>query len=80
MLKIYMKGNKTTYMKDLPQELDFLKKLDNEDKKRFYNMTDEEKRNAITENMLAHEEERKREENADMNQLVDRLASNSFQG
>lgn len=67
-------------MKDLPQELDFLKKLDNEDKKRFYNMTDEEKRNAITENMLAHEEERKREENADMNQLVDRIASNSFQG
>ena len=39
MLKIYMKGNKTTYMKNLPEELDFLKKLDNEDKKRFYNMT-----------------------------------------
>ncbi|HBI61296.1 MAG TPA: hypothetical protein DDY31_08815 [Lachnospiraceae bacterium] len=67
-------------MKNLPEELDFLNELDNEDRKRFFNMTAEEKRNAVTENMLAHEEERKREENADMNQLVDRLASNSFQG
>lgn len=67
-------------MKNLPEKLDFLNELDNEDRKRFFNMTAEEKRNAVTENMLAHEEERKREENADMNQLVDRLASNSFQG
>lgn len=67
-------------MKNLPEKLDFLNELDNEDRERFFNMTAEEKRNVVTENMLAHEEERKREENADMSQLADRLASNSFQG
>jgi len=77
---VYRKERRRKYMADLSDGLDFLKKLNSEDKKRFYNMTEEEQRNAITENLLAHEEERKRAENADMNQLVDRLASNSFQG
>ncbi|MCI8563266.1 MAG: hypothetical protein HFH69_07075 [Lachnospiraceae bacterium] len=73
-------GRRRKYMENLPEELDFLKKLNSEDKQRFMNMTAEQKRNAVTENMLAHEEERKRQENADMNQLVDRIASKSFQG
>lgn len=66
--------------KDLPKELDFLEKLNREDRERFFNMTEEEKRTVITENKLAHAEQRIQEENAEMNQLVDRIASKSFQG
>lgn len=66
--------------KDFPKELDFLEKLNREDRERFFNMTEEEKRTVITENKLAHEEQRIQEENAEMNQLVDRIASKSFQG
>lgn len=66
--------------KNLPEELDFLKKLNQEDRERFYNMTAEEKRNAITENKLAHEEQKLEAEDAKMSQLVDRIASKSFQG
>ncbi len=43
-------------------------------------MTEEEKKITISENKLAHAEEKVREEDAEMNQLVDRIASKSFQG
>lgn len=66
--------------KKLPEELDFLEKLDKEDKERFFNMTDEEKKMVITENKLAHAEAKIQEENASMSQLTDRIASKSFQG
>lgn len=66
--------------KAIPEELDFLEKLNAEDRERFFNMTEEEKRLTISENKLAHAEEKVREENAEMNQLTDRIASKSFQG
>lgn len=66
--------------KGLPEELDFLEKLDQADREHFFNMTKEEQEKTIFENRLAHAEARVREENAEMNQLVDRLASKSFQG
>lgn len=67
-------------MKDMPKELDFLEKLNSKDRERFFNMTEEEQKIVITENKLAHAEERIEEENAEMSQLVDRIASKSFQG
>ena len=66
--------------KAIPEELDFLEKLNTEDRERFFNMTEEEKRLTLSENKLAHAEEKVREENAEMNQLTDRIASKSFQG
>lgn len=66
--------------KALPEEVDFLEKLDTADRERFFNMTEEKKRKVIFENKLAHAEEKVREEGREMNQLVDRLSSNSFQG
>lgn len=65
--------------KKLPGDLDFLEKLNEEDKQRFFNMTEEEQRKTITENLIYHEEQRKREEDTNMNQLVDRIATDSFQ-
>ena len=65
--------------KNLPGDLDFLEKLNEEDKQRFFHMTEEEQRQTITENLIFHEEQRKQEENATMNQLVDRIATDSFQ-
>lgn len=67
-------------MKDMSKELDFLEKLNSKDRERFFNMTEEEQKIVITENKLAHAEERIEEENAEMSQLVDRIASKSFQG
>lgn len=64
----------------MPKELDFLEKLNSKDRERFFNMTEEEQKIVITENKLAHAEERIEEENAEMSQLVDRIASKSFQG
>ncbi|MBO5484520.1 MAG: hypothetical protein J5979_04840 [Lachnospiraceae bacterium] len=64
----------------LPEELDFLEKLDAADREKFYNMTEEEKRKVIFENKLAHAEEKATEEGRQMSQLVDRIASKSFQG
>lgn len=66
--------------KALPEELDFLEKLDAADRERFFNMTEEKKKKAIFENKLAHAEEKVREEGGEMSQLTDRLASKSFQG
>ena len=65
--------------KAIPEELDFLEKLSAEDRERFFNMT-EEKKLTISENKLAHAEAKVREENAELNQLADRIASKSFQG
>lgn len=64
----------------MSKELDFLEKLNSKDRERFFNMTEEEQKIVITENKLAHAEERIEEENAEMSQLVDRIASKSFQG
>lgn len=66
--------------KAIPEELDFLEKLSAEDRERFFNMTEEEKKLTISENKLAHAEVKVREENAELNQLADRIASKSFQG
>ncbi len=65
--------------KNLPDDLDFLEKLNEEDRQRFFNMSEEEQRRVITENRIFHEEQRRQEENATMNQLVDRIATDSFQ-
>lgn len=64
----------------LPEEVDFLEKLDAADRERFFNMTEEKKKKAIFENKLAHAEAKATEENGEVSQLVDRLASKSFQG
>lgn len=66
--------------KKLPEELDFLDKLDDKDRAHFYNMTEEEKKKVIFENKLAHAEEKVQAEDGEMSQLVDRIASKSFQG
>jgi hypothetical protein len=66
--------------KDVPKDLDFLEKLNQQDRERFYHMTAEQRRETITENKLAHEEEKLEEENAAMSQLTDRIASKNFQG
>ena len=66
--------------KAIPEELDFLEKLNTEDRERFFNMTEEEKRLTISENKLEKKKKKVREENAEMNQLTDRIASKSFQG
>ena len=64
----------------LPEEVDFLEKLDAADRDRFFNMTEEKKKKVIFENKLALAEEKVREQNGEMSQLTDRIASKSFQG
>lgn len=44
--------------KAIHEELDFLEKLNAEDRERFFNMTEEEKKLTISENKLAHAEEK----------------------
>ena len=66
--------------KEYPEELEFLEKLNDTDRKIFSKLTEEEKQRAITENKIAHEEEEIRRDNEQMNQLTDRIASKSFQG
>lgn len=66
--------------KAIPEDLDFLEKLNAEDRERFFQMTEEEKKRTIFENRLAHAEAKVQEENAEMSQLADRIASKSFQG
>lgn len=66
--------------KKFPEELEFLEKLDDTDRKIFFQKTEEEKQRAVTENKIAHEEEKMRRDNEKMNQLTDRIASKSFQG
>lgn len=63
-----------------PEELDFLEKLSEEDRQKFYNMSQEEKRTVITENLLSHEDARLWENNAGISQLIDRIVTKSFQG
>lgn len=66
--------------KKYPEELEFLGKLNDTDRKIFSQMTEEEKQIAITENKIAQEEENMRRDNEQMSQLTDRIASKSFQG
>jgi len=66
--------------KEFPEELEFLEKLNETDREIFSKMTKEEKQRAVTENKIAHEEEKMRRDNEQMNQLTDRIASKSFQG
>ncbi len=61
-------------------DMDFMNLLDQEDRETFQEKTKEAKERAITENKLAKEERELTEHNADVNQLVDRIASKSFQG
>lgn len=57
----------------------FLEKLNSVDKAIFKDLSEEEKRMAVTENKLAHQEEKLRRDNEQTNQLTDRIASKSFQ-
>ena len=61
-------------------DLELLKRLDEADRNRFFNMTEEEQQRVVTENKLALQEERFRKHGAGMSQLCDRLSSESFQG
>lgn len=63
-----------------PEELDFLEKLSEEDRQKFYNMSQEEKRTVITENLLSHQDDRLWDNDAGISQLIDRIATKSFQG
>ena len=65
---------------ELPEELNFLEKLNRGDRERFYQKTEEQKKRAVTENKIAKEEEELRHADAAPNQLTDRIASKSFQG
>lgn len=56
----------------LPEGLGFSLALSQDAMKNFSNMTDEQKRAVITESKLAQSKD-------EMGQLVDRIASNSFQ-
>ena len=64
----------------ISDDLDLLKRLDEADRERFFNMTEEEQERVVTENKLARQEERFRKHGAGMSQLCDRLSSESFQG
>ncbi|MDE6568945.1 MAG: hypothetical protein K2K70_14640 [Lachnospiraceae bacterium] len=61
-------------------DMDFMNKLDKEDRERFLAQPKEVQERAVTENKLAKEEQKLWEENAGVSQLADRLASKSFQG
>lgn len=61
-------------------DLALLKTLDEADRERFFNMTEEEQERVVTEHKLAMQEERFRKHGAGMSQLCDRLSSESFQG
>lgn len=61
-------------------DMDFMNKLDKEDRKRFLAQPKEVQERAITENKLAKEEQKLWEKDAGISQLADRLASKSFQG
>ena len=58
---------------ELPIGLGFSMAMNEEAMKKFANMTEEQKRNVITQSKLAASKD-------DMSQLVDRIASDSFQG
>lgn len=61
-------------------DMDFMNKLDKEDRERFLAQPKEVQERAITENKLAKEDQKLWEKDAGVSQLVDRLASKSFQG
>lgn len=61
-------------------DLDFMNLLDQEDKERFLEKPEEVQERAITENKIAKEDQKLWEKDAGMSQLVDRIASKSFQG
>lgn len=61
-------------------DMDFMNKLDKEDRERFLAQPKEVQERAITENKLAKEDQKLWENDDGMSQLVDRLASKSFQG
>lgn len=61
-------------------DLDFMNRLDKEDRERFLAQPKEVQERAITENKLAKEDQKLWEKDAGVSQLVDRLASKSFQG
>lgn len=61
-------------------DMDFMNQLDKEDQERFLAQPKEVQERAITENKLAKEDQKLLEKDAGVSQLVDRLASKSFQG
>lgn len=61
-------------------DMDFMNKLDKEDRERFFAQPKEVQERAVTENKLAKEEQKLCEKDAGISQLADRLASKSFQG
>lgn len=61
-------------------DLDFMNRLDQEDRKRFLEKPEELQERAVTENKIAKEDQKLWEKDAGTSQLADRIASKSFQG
>lgn len=61
-------------------DMDFMNLLDKKEQKHFQKQPQETKEKAVTENKIAKQEEEFQENNHGVNQLVDRIASKSFQG
>ncbi len=61
-------------------DLDFMNLLDQEDRERFLEKSEEVQERAITENKIAKEDQKLWEKDAGISQLADRIASKSFQG
>ena len=61
-------------------EREYYEHLTEEEKKKYREMTPEQKRRVLTENKLEYQESITWEENAGMSQLTDRIEGHSFQG
>ena len=62
-----------------PEDMEFMEELSPEEREYFLNQPEEVQEKAVLENKLAEQEEKLREQNSWVNQLTDRIASNSFQ-
>lgn len=60
--------------------LEFLDDISEDQKERFYAMSEEERHKCMTENILNFQDEEMRERNAGISQLEHRINVNSFQG
>ncbi len=63
-----------------PKDMEFVEELSQEEREHFLSQPKEVVENAVTENKIAEQEEKLREQDSWVNQLTDRIASESFQG
>ncbi len=63
-----------------PKDMEFVEELSPEEREHFLSQPEEVVENAVTENKIAEQEEKLREQDSWVNQLTDRIASESFQG